>query len=98
MNLISYGYADSDVHTIQVTLRRQPDHIHIEIIDDSVPFNPLTVPPPVIADSLAEQQIGGHGIGLIRAYMDEIGYEDRYDGRNRFCMIKHLRRAGDHSG
>ena len=97
VNLVSYGYADSEVHTIQVILRRQPDQIHIEIIDDSVPFDPLTVPPPVIADTLAEQQIGGHGIGLIRAYMDEIGYEERNDGHNRFCMLKRLRRSSDHS-
>ena len=94
VNLISYAYKDNESHTIAVCLRRQPDQMHIEITDDSALFNPLSVPPPVIAETLADQEVGGHGISLIRAYMDEIGYETGA-GRNRFCMIKNLRQTND---
>ena len=35
------------------------------------------ITPPKMTGTLAKQQVGGHGIGLIRAYMVELGYETR---------------------
>lgn len=98
VNLISYAYEDDEAHTITVSMKRRPGQIYIEILDDGAPFNPLSVAPTQIADSLADQEIGGQGIGLIRSYMDDIAYETRRDGRNRFCMVRYLRRAGDRAG
>jgi anti-sigma regulatory factor (Ser/Thr protein kinase) len=53
-------------------------------------FDPTTWQAPVTArqTSIADSQIGGHGIPLVRSLMDAFGYEYSEDGRN----ILHLRK------
>ena len=42
-NVIFYGYEGSSVHDIAVRLCWDDPHVRLEIEDDGVPFNPLTL-------------------------------------------------------
>jgi anti-sigma regulatory factor (Ser/Thr protein kinase) len=78
-NVISYGYEDSSEHEISLRLSWKDPHIEIEIKDDGRPFNPLEAPPPDMGKPLAEKQVGGLGIHLVREMMDELEYRREND-------------------
>ena len=49
-------------------------HFLIELIDTGVPFDILARPTPDLTVDTAQRQIGGLGIPLIRALMDNVTY------------------------
>jgi anti-sigma regulatory factor (Ser/Thr protein kinase) len=55
----------------------------IAIIDQGPPFDPLSVPAPVLATSIEDTRIGGYGIHMARSAASACRYERR-DGRNVF--------------
>ena len=88
-NIVNYGYEDSDVHEVQITVEALDKRVEIGIIDDAKEFNPLTRAEKEQPDSLEDMDIGGQGIVLIKAYMDEIDYEYA-DGKNKLKLVKYL--------
>ena len=75
INIISYGYEDDEEHTILVKVNHSPSEIDIEIIDDALPFNPLSVQSSVSGQTrLEEASIGGRGIILIKKYCEKLSY------------------------
>ena len=89
-NVISYGYEDEMEHEISVRLAWQEPEMAIEVEDDGQPFNPLEAPPPDTGKPLAERQIGGLGIHLVREMMDELEYR-RENNRNIFILKTKIR-------
>lgn len=73
-NVISYAYDDDDSHRIDVNGSLYKDRLMLTIIDDGIPFNPFTGPPPELTDSLENRAIGGLGIHLVKNLMDRSGY------------------------
>jgi len=61
----------------------------LTIMDDGIPFNPLSVAPPDLSVLLHEREIGGLGIHLIRSMFDEVTYH-RKVGRNVLTIKKKL--------
>jgi serine/threonine-protein kinase RsbW len=53
----------------------------IELIDAGIPFDVLARPAPDLSVGVSEQPIGGWGIPLIRALMDNVTYH-REGARN----------------
>lgn len=88
-NTIKYGYEDQDIHTISVIAELEGGEIRLEIQDDARPFNPNEAPAPDLSVPIEEREIGGLGIFLMRAFMDEINYQ-RSSGRNILRMQKSL--------
>lgn len=80
-NMISYGYEDEAPHEIQIRLHREGDRLHVQLVDDAKPFNPLEVPPPDLTLPLEERPIGGLGIHLVRTMFSHLTYR-RESGRN----------------
>ncbi len=78
-NVISHGYEDEVEHEISVRLSWQDPDMKIEVEDDGRPFNPLEAPPPDIVKPLAERQVGGLGIHLVREMMDKLEYRREND-------------------
>lgn len=74
INIISYGYDDDKEHTILIRINHTSSEIEIEIIDDALPFNPLSVQPAEAAQSLEEANIGGRGIILMKKYCTKLNY------------------------
>jgi len=88
-NTISYGYKDSESHTICVALELKNNVINVKIEDDGIAFNPLEVPEADITKPLEEKSIGGLGVHLVKNLMDSVAYR-RIENKNIFIMNKNI--------
>ncbi len=88
-NIISYAYGDEEEHSIEVIMGYSGTRLSISIADNGVPFNPFTRKDTNTELALADREIGGLGIHLVKNVMDEVIYQRRYN-RNVVTLIKHL--------
>ena len=86
-NTIKYGYEDQLPHRIYVRAEMENQKLFLEIEDDAKAFNPLDSPNPDLALPAEEKPVGGLGIFLLRAVMDQIEYR-RNGARNILRMTK----------
>ncbi len=88
-NAISHGFPPEDTHdgAVRLRLALERDTVHAVIEDDGRPFDPLSVPPADTAMTLEDRAIGGLGVHIVRAVMDDVRYE-RADGVNRVHLRK----------
>jgi anti-sigma regulatory factor (Ser/Thr protein kinase) len=91
-NVISYAYPGRCPREFLVRCRREADRWVVEVEDDGVAFNPLENEPPPLAVTLEDARIGGLGIHLIRAYMDDCQYR-REGGKNLLRLTARPRPA-----
>jgi anti-sigma regulatory factor (Ser/Thr protein kinase) len=88
MNILSHGYEEGGEHDILIELASDAEKIGIEIVDDGRPYDPLTeAPAPDTEAPLADRPVGGLGVYLVCALMDEASYR-REDNRNRLALTK----------
>ena len=73
-NIINHGFDDDAEHKIRVTCAHNEKLVEITIKDDGIPFNPLEAPQPDLECTFSDREIGGLGIHLIKAYIDQIDY------------------------
>ena len=93
VNLIQYGFADDDPHTIFVYATHSDGSLEVEVVDDSdEPFDPLSAPAADLSTNLETREVGGLGIHIIRTYMDHLSYSVTERG-NRFTMAKAVPKA-----
>ena len=86
LNIITHGYDDGR-HEIELSLTSEPDAVTIRIEDAGQPFDPLSdAPEPDVDAPIEDRAVGGLGIHLVRAMMDEIRYE-RDRGKNRLTLV-----------
>jgi serine/threonine-protein kinase RsbW len=88
-NVVRHGSAGGRVGPIAVDLDIEGPRIEVVVTDDAPPFNPLEVQAPDASVPLEDRPMGGLGIALVKALMDEVTYERR-DGRNRLTFRKTL--------
>ncbi len=86
-NIVSYGYTDEAVHTVDFHLSQEDNAITFRITDDGAPFNPLSVDPPDTVCPLSQRQTGGMGLTLVKHCMDDVQYR-RVGGLNILTMTK----------
>lgn len=86
-NILIHGYAQGIDTNSMIELSIHMDHplITLEIIDNGTPFDPTSSTPADLADKLENTVLGGHGIRLMRHYLDEIVYTFA-DGRNHLRL------------
>lgn len=80
-NVIRHGYDDDADHQITVTLDVAGGIVTATVEDDGAPFDPREAPLPDLDAPLAQRQVGGLGMHLVRATMDSVDYR-RDAGRN----------------
>lgn len=75
-NVVSYGFAGSDTPPrIRIECYRLPEgRIAVRLIDNGVPFDPTTIAAPVVPDSIEDARIGGHGVQLMRHFLETLAY------------------------
>lgn len=83
-NIVSYGL---HIDLIGLRLRCVDGGIEAEIIDDGMPFNPVQRPDPDIHASVADRDVGGLGIFIVRNLMDSMRYQ-RQGTINRLRLFK----------
>jgi len=67
----------------------QAGRLIIEFVDDGRPFDPLASAAPDLDLPADERPVGGVGIAIVRALVDEIGY--RWDGsHNRLTLGRNV--------
>ncbi|KZD06784.1 ATP-binding protein [Oceanibaculum pacificum] len=86
-NIISYGYPAGGQGTIQIVVEADAAQLRLEIVDDGVPFDPLTQErDPPLDGEIEDRPIGGLGIHLVQSLMDEMRYERSGDRNRIFCV------------
>jgi anti-sigma regulatory factor (Ser/Thr protein kinase) len=89
-NVVNYGYerTSGEEHGeghIDVALSLEDDRLIIEFVDDGQPFDPLTGPLPDLDLPAETRPIGGVGIAIVRALVDESSY--RREGNRNYLTL-----------
>ena len=88
-NVVSHGYPDAVQGHIEVTLSLRGDRLVIEFVDDGTLFDPLASPAADLSLPVEERPIGGIGITIVRALVDEISYA-RQRNRNFLTLSRRI--------
>jgi len=88
-NVIFYAFNDHQKHLIQISLALENKILTVEIVDDGIPFDPLSQKLPDITLPVEERPIGGLGILLILKIMDQVSYS-RQNNQNRLTLVKNI--------
>lgn len=88
-NIIKYGYYERERGVIQFVCACIDGQLHITIRDHGQPFDPCTGPDPDLSDDLAEREVGGLGLFLVRDMADHLVYHhDAMSGWNELVVVK----------
>lgn len=100
-NIVSYAFADAPsmpaAPYIRICHRRDDQGVHIEIRDNGVAFDPTDLPPPAHAASIETADIGGHGVELMRHFLQDLSYV-RENGENHLVLTAALVDTGEPGG
>ena len=86
-NTISYGYADDEPHTIELSLRLDAGAVVVQIVDDGQEFEDSGVPAPDTEAALEDRAVGGLGLFIVHQMMDSVEFR-REEGRNVVTIAK----------
>jgi serine/threonine-protein kinase RsbW len=84
-NIIRHAHHGHPEANIQIQCFLHPDRIEVRLLDEGAPFDLSAVP----ALNPAEMRIGGRGVFLMRALMDELDCQPRGEHGNTLRMVKH---------
>ncbi len=87
VNIVTHGFNDDRLHLITVDITLSDKHIALEITDDGIPFDPISLPPPDRSAPLEARPIGGLGVWLTKQMMTDMRYR-REDERNKLLLLK----------
>lgn len=73
-NIIEHAYGGECQAQVHIDWQVTREALLIQLRDHGQPFNPLEVPEPDMQVGLAERDIGGLGMFLIRRMMDDVQY------------------------
>ena len=74
VNICRHAYSDAPGEVEIRCVRADSKHLFVEFVDSGKPSNILTSPIPDLTVDVDERQVGGLGIPLIRAMMDQVSY------------------------
>jgi anti-sigma regulatory factor (Ser/Thr protein kinase) len=83
--VIRHGYRNGESHEIELTLSVGEHGVDLQVVDDARPFDPTTTAAVKLDAPLAERQVGGLGIHLLRGFVREMRYE-RIGDRNSLWL------------
>ena len=87
VNIVNYSQGSE----IGLTLCGLADKgISVTLSDNGIPFDPTAQEPADTAKAVAERQIGGLGIALLRQIADLLHYRRTDDGLNELTIIKNI--------
>ena len=86
-NVIRHAHCSRPEAQLQIQCALGPDQIEIRLLDEGDPFDLATVPQL----DPSEIRVGGRGVFLMRALMDEIFCQPRQERGNALHMVKRLR-------
>jgi serine/threonine-protein kinase RsbW len=90
-NIITHGYAGRP-GSVEIAFIETPEEIGFRIRDDAPPFDPRSVPEPVLDQPLGQRRLGGMGVHLARALTDGFDHRILPTGGNEVTVSKRRRR------
>ncbi|WP_442593819.1 ATP-binding protein [Parapusillimonas sp. JC17] len=92
-NVVLYGFQgrakSANDAEVRIVLAQRGADLLVDIIDNGTAFDPTRQEAPPLAASLEDADIGGHGLRLMRHYLQDIQYH-RENGRNHLRMVAKL--------
>lgn len=74
VNIIHYAYPER-CGDVEIRYRKHDDtRLILEILDNGIPFNPLSLSEPSLTAELSDRKVGGLGVVFIREVTDDIQY------------------------
>jgi anti-sigma regulatory factor (Ser/Thr protein kinase) len=73
-NVAKYAYAPGVAAAMEVRVSMDDDAVSLEFRDSGEPFDPLSQPPSDLDAPLEERPVGGLGLTLVRALVEEARY------------------------
>jgi serine/threonine-protein kinase RsbW len=89
-NVVLYGFDDPAGRKVKISLTTKPGLLEAAVEDDGKFFNPLDATPPDLNATLAQRDLGGLGIHLVRSLMDHVSYVHE-NGKNVLTIQKRIR-------
>ena len=90
VNVMEYAYPIGEEGEIEICMTTDGECLTVVVTDAGTPFDPTLKEGVDISLSAEERQIGGLGIHLLRALMDDVHYE-YLNGRNTLTLTKRLK-------
>ncbi len=88
-NILSHGQTKGKSQPIQLDFVRHDDstsgQVSLAITDHGIAFDPLSVAPRTLPDSLADAEPGGLGLVMLRQFSDRLDYSF-VDGQNKLSI------------
>ncbi len=84
-NTITHGYAGNARRQIDVVVNRGDRHLEVELMDDGLPFNPLSVATPDTEAGIEDRALGGLGVHFVRTLIEQVEY--RHDGARNIIRL-----------
>ena len=95
-NITLYSHAGrpatSDTPVVKLHIMQDQETVTLEVQDNGIAFDPTAKASRELDSSLEDALIGGHGLRLMRHYLDDIRYERR-DGWNCLSLVAGLDKA-----
>jgi serine/threonine-protein kinase RsbW len=88
-NVIRHAHQNRPEAVLEIQCVLSPDAIEIRMLDEGEPFDVAAVPHL----DPSEIRVGGRGVFLMRALMDELSCQPRAERGNTLRMVKHFRRS-----
>lgn len=88
-NIIEHGYGDENQGEITCQCEILPDGLRVVLQDHAQPFEPQTVPSPILKTPLDEIAPRGLGLFFIHKMMDEVSFGFDPQTGNTLTMVKH---------
>ena len=79
-NVINYAYGEGQGE-VEIACKEDENFFALEIVDRGVPFDVLSMEEPDVKADVGERKVGGLGINLIKALVEDVEYR-REAGKN----------------
>jgi anti-sigma regulatory factor (Ser/Thr protein kinase) len=93
VNICNYAYPEGS-GDINLTCSMVDDDFVLEIIDQGIPFDLLSLAEPDITADIDDRAIGGLGIYLLKKFSDDVTYR-REAGCNKLRLLVHGKTIAD---
>jgi serine/threonine-protein kinase RsbW len=88
-NIIDHAYGGENIGVMHCSIVVESGKLTVILRDQGRPFDPDSVPEPILNVPLEDLKIGGAGLFLIHKMMDEVHYESLPETGNVLTLVKH---------
>ena len=90
-NVVKHAYiSEQELKPLDVAIKIDYNKLTIIVTDHGKSFDPASINIPNMKEYLAELRVGGLGIYLMRALMDEVDYDIQPGVKNQVRMVKYF--------